>query len=204
MSIQNDTNKPETRFNFSSQSGGKAAITRLLQAYGFSNRQALCGHLGVSQSTMANRWGRDTFPHDWLIACHLDTGASLLWLAQGIGAPFESEKPNQVPNLEIKEITNGVFSISNFVSYDSYLLPEGTKNPHAVKFEHCIYVISDYAGEINDGVWLIEIDGLVSVREVYRFPGGKLRIENGKASFECNASDIKALGKVVSQTKFME
>jgi lambda repressor-like predicted transcriptional regulator len=63
----------------------KEAITRILQAYGFSTRQALCDHLGVSQSTMANRWMRDTFPHDWLIACHLDTGASMLWLTTGQG-----------------------------------------------------------------------------------------------------------------------
>jgi hypothetical protein len=73
-----------------------------------------------------------------------------------------------------------------------------------VKFQHCIYVVSVYAGEINDGVWLIEIDGLVSVRKVYRFPDGKFRTENGKASFESNASGITVLVKVVSQTKFME
>lgn len=76
-----------SKYNFPSQSGGKEAITRILQAYGFSTRQALCDHLGVSQSTMANRWMRDTFPHDWLIACHLDTGASMLWLTTGQGTP---------------------------------------------------------------------------------------------------------------------
>ncbi|HGO4744211.1 TPA: helix-turn-helix domain-containing protein, partial [Klebsiella pneumoniae] len=66
MSNTNKTPHGVSKFNFSSQSGGKEAITRILQAYGFSTRQALCDRLGISQSTMANRWMRDTFPHDWV------------------------------------------------------------------------------------------------------------------------------------------
>lgn len=42
-------------------SGGKKVIERLVEAYGFSTRQALCDHLGVSKSTMATRYMRDIF-----------------------------------------------------------------------------------------------------------------------------------------------
>lgn len=42
-------------------SGGKKAIERLVEAYGFGTRQALCDHLGVSKSTMATRYMRDIF-----------------------------------------------------------------------------------------------------------------------------------------------
>lgn len=38
-----------------SDTGGKAAIGRLLEAYGFTTKQALSEHLNVSKSTMANR-----------------------------------------------------------------------------------------------------------------------------------------------------
>ena len=57
--------------------------------------------------------------------------------------------------------------------------------------------------EITDGLWLIEIDGPVSVKELYRFPGGRIRVENGKASFECKADEIKVLGKVVARTEYL-
>lgn len=191
-------------FNFSSQSGGKDAITRVLQAYGFSTRQALCEHLGVSQSTMANRWMRDTFPHDWLIACHLDTGASLLWLATGQGSPGVENAPENGLRLQYKEITNGIISNLTVVHYDSLLIPKNTANLSLVKFEGDVYLVEEYKGEVNDGVWFIEIDGFSSIRRIYRLPGSRLRVENGPASFECEASGILVLGKIVGKTTFTE
>lgn len=191
-------------FNFSSQSGGKEAITRVLQAYGFSTRQALCEHLGVSQSTMANRWMRDTFPHDWLIACHLDTGTSLLWLATGQGSPGVEGAPENGLRLQYKEITNGIISNTRVVQYDSLLIPKNATNLSLVKFEGDVYLVEEYKGEVNDGVWFIEIDCFYSIRRIYRLPGSRLRVENGPASFECEASGILVLGKIIGKTTFME
>ncbi|WP_223271247.1 helix-turn-helix domain-containing protein [Klebsiella pneumoniae] len=37
---------------------------------------------------MANRYARDTFPADWVIVCHLETGVSLIWLSTGEGSRF--------------------------------------------------------------------------------------------------------------------
>ncbi|MEW5143136.1 helix-turn-helix transcriptional regulator, partial [Enterobacter hormaechei] len=68
--------------------GGKEVIARILEAYGFTTRITLCRQLGVSQSTMANRYARDTFPADWVIVCHLETGAALIWLITGAGSKF--------------------------------------------------------------------------------------------------------------------
>lgn len=34
------------------EKGGLGAIERMVQAYGFETRQALCDHLGVSKSTL--------------------------------------------------------------------------------------------------------------------------------------------------------
>ncbi len=201
MSNTKETPHAISTFNFSSQSGGKDAITRILQAYGFSTRQALCEHLGVSQSTMANRWMRDTFPHDWLIACHLDTGASMLWLATGQGQLVSVSGEEKGLTLRLKEITNGVFNEPVFVRFDSHLIPVETSAPFFVKFEASVYLVDEYYGEVTDGVWLIEIDGFASVKQIYRLPGGKLRIENGPASFECAVSDVQALGKVISKTE---
>lgn len=49
----------------------------------FSSRQAFCNHLGISQSTMANRYARDTFPADWVVICSMETGVPVEWLAFG-------------------------------------------------------------------------------------------------------------------------
>lgn len=204
MSNTKETPMAISAFNISSQSGGRDAITRILQAYGFSTRQALCEHLGVSQSTMANRWMRDTFPHDWLIACHLDTGASVLWLATGHGSPGVQNAPDNGLRLQYKEISNGIISDSNMVHYDSLLIPKKATNVSLVKFEGDVYIVEEYKGEVNDGVWFIEIDGFSSIRRIYRLPGSKLRVENGPASFECEASGISVLGKIIGKTTFTE
>ncbi|WP_143340009.1 helix-turn-helix transcriptional regulator, partial [Cronobacter sakazakii] len=66
-------------------SGGRQAIERLVKAYGFSTRQALSDHLGVSKSTLATRYMRDIFPSDWIIQCAMETGVSLEWLVTGTG-----------------------------------------------------------------------------------------------------------------------
>lgn len=204
--MSNDIKNPNSisRFNFPSQSGGKEAINRILQAYGFTTRQALCDRLGVSQSTMANRWMRDTFPHDWLLACHLDTGTPLLWLATGEGNRPTSQDIDSGLTLSYKEISNGVYGTAELVRYDSRLVPADVESPFLVKFENTIYLVDTFSGEINDGVWLIEIDRLASIRQVYRLPGSRLRVENGPVSFECKTSDINVAGRVISSTEFME
>jgi phage repressor protein C with HTH and peptisase S24 domain len=201
MSNTKETPMAISPFNFSSQSGGKDAITRILQAYGFSTRQALCEHLGVSQSTMANRWMRDTFPHDWLIACHLDTGTPMLWLATGKGNPGAGVAQDSGLTLQYKEITNGVLNDIDVIRYDSRLIPNGITASFLVKFESSKYLVAPVDGEISDGLWLIEIDGFASIKQINRLPGGRVRVENGPASFECAASEIKVIGKVVSRTE---
>ncbi|MGD8107780.1 phage repressor protein CI [Pantoea sp. FN0302] len=183
--------------------GGKDPIERIVQAYGFSSRQALCRHLNVSQSTMANRIMRGNFPADWVLICAMETGTSLEWLTYGKGEPTFTKQDESSTKIELKKITNGNFSSSDWVEYDSRLLPSEVKSPLLIIFEKQNYLVDVTEVEITDGLWLIEIDGLVSVKELYRFPGGRIRVENGKASFECKADEIKILGKVVSRTEYL-
>lgn len=196
MSNINKTPEETTQHLYPSQGGGREAITRLMEAYQFPTRQALCNHLGISQSTMANRWMRDTFPHDWLIACHLDTGISLLWLATGQGSPEASISTKLATQLSLKKITNGFIESEDSVSYDSKLIPPSISEPFLVEIDHVVYLVEGAKNEITDGMWLIDIDGLVSIKRLYRLPGKKLRVENGPASFDCSPDDISVLGKV--------
>ncbi|ENK5078523.1 phage repressor protein CI [Klebsiella variicola] len=206
MSIQKITKRhipQKLRNEIMQNKGGQPVIERILKAYGFTTRQALCNHLGISQSTMANRYARNTFPSDWTVICSLETGASLLWLATGDGVMFEDEDEAEVATKTLRHltITNGVITSQSEVVYDSSLIPSGLSAPFLVTFENSVYLVDNHDGEINDGWWLIEIDGLTSIREVFRFPGGRIRIENGRASFECQSQEIKVLGKVLSHTQ---
>ncbi|MEN5016953.1 phage repressor protein CI [Erwinia sp. Eh17-17] len=181
--------------------GGKEPIERMLQAYGFSSRQVLCRHLDVSQSTMANRIMRGNFPADWVLICSMETGASLEWLTYGRGAPQTDGQTEAASWIECIKITNGVKSQPKWVVYDAALLPDDVIAPQLIMNERITYIVDASKTDINDGFWLIEIDDVVSIRELYRFPGNRIRVENGKASFDCQLDDIKALGKVILRTE---
>jgi len=206
MSTKENTNRHNAKMvreAIESNRGGKDAILRLVEAYGFSSRQALCTHLGVSQSTLANRSARDTFPADWVIICHMETGASLTWLTTGKGARFMEVEESRVVIATHKKISNGVLEAMDDFILDKASLPEGLNAPFVINADRSTYLVDSYEGEIVDGLWLIEIDNLVSIRELVRFPGGRIRVENGKSSFECQSSDIVILGKVITRTEYI-
>lgn len=207
VSTQNLTKKDDISlirdFIFQNR-GGKEVIGRILEAYGFTTRISLCNQLGVSQSTMANRYARDTFPADWVIVCHLETGASLIWLSTGAGNKFVDGRDDKTVYLKHIDITNGNMANQKDIIADASTIPDGLTSPFILTADKTTYLVDSYEGELVDGFWFIEIDGIASVREIYRFPAGRIRVENGKASFECSVSEIKVLGKVISKTEFME
>ncbi|HBJ1429009.1 TPA: helix-turn-helix domain containing protein, partial [Escherichia coli] len=88
------------------EKGGRGAIERMVEAYGFKTRQALCDHLGISKSTLATRYMRDSFPAEWVIQCALETGTSLEWLTTGQGSKESSQKEN-TKEIERKILSSG-------------------------------------------------------------------------------------------------
>ncbi len=66
----------------------------MVEAYQFKTQQALCNHLGISKSTLATRYMRDSFPAEWVIQCALETGTSLNWLTTGHGSKQTSGNTN--------------------------------------------------------------------------------------------------------------
>ncbi|WP_081307003.1 phage repressor protein CI [Edwardsiella tarda] len=194
----------ETRLVIESNKGGKEAIDRIMEAYGFSTKISLCNHLGVSQSTLANRYLRDTMPNDWVVICNLETGAKLEWLLTGKGPKFTSQNATKPSQFELTKIKNGKLENPIEVSLSSDLLPDHVSDAFFIKNDQSVFVIERAFNVINDGKWVVEIDDLVSIRELYRLPGGRLRVESGPSSFECQADDIKILGKVIGITEFIE
>lgn len=192
--------------------GGKAAIERLVLAYGFNTRQALCEQLGVSKSTMASRYMRDIFPSDWVIQCSIETGASLKWLSFGEGEMFANGINPHSKNIEKtanenllsdvvavprKKIVDGNLFDSNFYMLDKAILPESIIKPLIIIDNDLTYVAEHSISEISDGTWLVEIEGKVSIKELIRIPVGKVRVSSptGGYAFECGINDLTPLAK---------
>lgn len=180
---------------------GKEPIDRIIQAYGFRSRQALCDHLGVSKSTMANRVMRDSFPADWIIICALQTGVSLHWLTSGEGPMFEDGKSDAIA-LSRFVLEEGKMIKSGYLMFDKTMLPDDNKSLLSLVHNSYTYVLEQSIPDVaTDGYWLIEIDDQISVRELIRLPGNKVRVTQEKVTFECGLDDIKLLAKVVSRTE---
>jgi len=192
--------------------GGQEVIKRLLIAYGFKTRQALCDQLGASTSTMSTRWMRDIFPADWVIQCAMETGASLEWLSFGKGEAFQNGKiktPNaytqtandnamgDVVAVPRKKIIDGNLYDSNFYMLDKAMLPSHLIKPVIILDDDVRYIADQKTGELSDGIWVVEIEGKVSIKELTRIPVGKVLVApiSGGQSFECGINDLNPLAK---------
>ncbi|EMZ5852925.1 phage repressor protein CI, partial [Yersinia enterocolitica] len=54
----------------------------------------------------------------------------------------------------------------------------------------------DKAASLSDGLWLVDIDESISIRELTKLPGKKLHVAGGKVPFECGIDEIKLIGRV--------
>ncbi|CDL83739.1 helix-turn-helix domain-containing protein [Xenorhabdus sp. 42] len=185
-------------------SGGRPAIERLVRAYGFKSRQALSDHLGVSKSTMANRYLRDSFPADWIIQCNLETGASLLWLSTGQGEMFpdgdqgKTERLEDIiaPSILRVKLSGGKLSEAPPVILDSELIAKELKKPLVVDDGSSWYLLDTQEDNIQDGLWLVDIEGMHSIKKIAKIPISKIRVSDNDVTFDCSINDIQFIGRV--------
>lgn len=178
------------------EKGGRGAIERMVEAYGFKTRQALCDHLGISKSTLATRYMRDSFPAEWVIQCALETGASLNWLTYGKGLKQGSQNAN-IKEIEKQVLTDGKLYSDGCYIFDVNFLPENLKKPVVVVDGDSEFICEKNYNDIRDGRWIVSIDGEVMLRILTRLPGSRLHVDGGNRSFECAISDIEIISKVI-------
>ncbi|ATX62952.1 phage repressor protein CI [Yersinia hibernica] len=176
--------------------GGKAAIERLLAAYGFRTRQALCEQVGVSKSTMANRYSRDTFPADWIIQCALETGVSLKWLTTGEGS-MTFDPATDIEPIDKLKLIDGKLHPANYLMIDKALLPSNLTKALILIDGDSTYFLDKEIKEVSDGLWLIEIEGRSSIKKLTRIPIGRVKITGEDVSFECSLEEVKLVARVV-------
>ncbi|PWC09599.1 phage repressor protein CI [Brenneria corticis] len=183
-------------------SGGKAVLRRMMDAYGFSTQKELGDLLGISTATISTWVRRNFFPGDVVIACALDTGVSLEWLATGKGRAAGSEKRG---DLEVNtnrlipkyRLESGEMKEAGSWSSDLSMIPANSGNLIFVDGVSSSWLVDCSASKIGNGRWLISIDGALDVFDVIRLPGNKVRLSNKSAEFECNLSDITPSGAVI-------
>ncbi|QLY61731.1 phage repressor protein CI [Citrobacter freundii] len=178
------------------EKGGRGAIERMVEAYEFKTRQALCDHLGISKSTLATRYMRDSFPAEWVIQCALETGVSLKWLTSGQGRKESSQKENTI-ELEKHVLFAGKLKMEGSYIFDKAFLPENLHKPIVVVEDNSEFICDTKFADVRDGKWLVSIDGEVLLRSLTRLPRSRLLIDGGNRSFECALADIEILAKVL-------
>lgn len=180
--------------------GGKKAIERMVEAYGFTTRQALCEQLGISKSSLATRYMRDSFPSDWVIQCALETGVNIKWLVTGL-PPKHEYLTSDIINIQKIKLMDGVLLDAGTLMFDKVFIPDGLSSPSVISNGNNSYFIERDFTDVVDGDWLISIDGKHSIKQVIRIPDNKVKINYGNIIVDMNINDLVFIGKVIAEFK---
>lgn len=180
--------------------GGKKAIERMVEAYGFTTRQALCEQLGISKSSLATRYMRDSFPSDWVIQCALETGVNIKWLVTGL-PPKHEYLTSDIINIQKIKLIDGVLLDAGTLMFDKVFIPDGLSSPSVISNGNNSYFIERDFTDVVDGDWLISIDGKHSIKQVIRIPDNKVKINYGNIFVDMNINDLVFIGKVIAEFK---
>jgi hypothetical protein len=172
-------------------------LDRICQVYGFTQKIQLARHFNIAASSLQNRYARGTISYDFAVQCALDTGASLRWLMTGQGAQFEGHPaPGDPVSVSAFTLSDGRLEENTILSIDSAFFSKPLARGIAVRAEGKLHFIEKEAS-LTDGLWLVEIEGTASIRDLTLLPGKKLHVAGGKVPFECGIDEIKTVGRVV-------
>lgn len=178
--------------------GGKPVLRRILDAYGFTLQKQLCELFDISSGTVSTWVRRNYFPGDVVVACALDTGIDLCWLATGKRKQHKEiskeSKTHSIPRKNLAAGTlhdAGMWEINlDFISYD-------VAEPMFISSSNAAWIIDMNVGEISNGRWLLGIDGKHDVYDIDLLPGRKISVASKGTNFTCGAEEVKAAGKVI-------
>lgn len=178
------------------ETGARDGIERICEAYGFTSRNQLAKHLGITNSSLGSRILRDNFPSDIALRCSLETGASLLWLVNGDGAMFDHSASDTLRIPAFKFDGSTLVKTSSFM-FDKVMIPDHIGSLEIVVEGNTKYLIDRANYAAGDGKYLIEYSGTQSIKELTLLPGNKLRIDWGKYPLDCGITDVTIIGKVI-------
>ncbi len=180
--------------------GGKDVISRIMEAYGFANRKLLAEHLGMPHSTFGTWAKRGFFPAELVIRCVKETGARLDYVAFGEEPIFDNSM--DLKYFHFIKLENGKsFIMGNKPFLLPYLPNVDSRESYdkvfcVVEDNKTYFMTSDY-GTLVDGDYFVIVENSHLIRYITVLPAGKIRVDGGKFSFECELSDIDVVGKVI-------
>ena len=186
--------------------GGKDVIDRIQKAYGFAKRKDLGEHLGISPSTFSTWVSRSFFPAELVIRCVKETGARLDYVAYGNEPIFDNSDDLKYFHT-IKLESGKSFIMENKPFLLPYLPNLDSRESYDKVFciledNHTYFATSDY-GNLVDGEYFVIVENSHLIRYITVLPAGKIRVDGGKFSFECELSDIDVVGKVILKMEKM-
>ncbi|WP_240023473.1 phage repressor protein CI [Serratia marcescens] len=172
-------------------------LDRICEAYGFSQKIQLANHFDIASSSLSNRYTRGAISYDFAAHCALETGANLRWLLTGEGEAFvNNRESSDTKRIDEFTLSEEILKSDKQLSIDAQFFTKPLTDGIAIRSEGKIYFV-DKQASLSDGLWLVDIEGAISIRELTKLPGRKLHVAGGKVPFECGIDDIKALGRVV-------
>jgi transcriptional regulator with XRE-family HTH domain len=192
ISVQGKTLYEEIMSN-----GGKPVLRRIMEAYGFTLQKQLCDLLDISSGTVSTWVRRGYFPGDLVVACALDTGVSLQWLATGKGLQHQDILISNNFYIPRKKLIAGVLEDSGSWNADLSFLPESIIEPLAVFSSTSSWVIDTGVNEISNGRWLLGMNEKYDVYDVSLLPGKKISVTSKSLNFVCGTDEVVVRGKVV-------
>ncbi|WP_235693363.1 phage repressor protein CI [Aliivibrio fischeri] len=161
---------------------------------------ALADVIGVPRSTISTWNTRNMTPFEVLIRIHLDTGASMKWLALGIGEAFPESEESKVANatsIDSFRLRSGILEETGSFVLDKSISEElESENLILVKEDSQKLLIDKESTHATSGKYLIDMDGSFSINELQRLPGKKLAISFNGSTINVAENDIKVVGRV--------
>lgn len=183
--------------------GGKPVLSRMLRAYGFSMQKELGDLFGISSGTMSAWIRREYFPGDVVVACALDTGVSLQWLATGDGDIY-LKNPVSAPNSNTLDIPSyclesGKLKEEPAWNIDYRLISDNVKLPCYIRNGQTGWIVDKGITDIVNGRWLLIIDGYYDVYDITRMPNNQIQVGlfGTDSKFICNLNDVGCVGQIV-------
>jgi len=182
---------------FDTQVNNDELLDRICQVYGFKQKIQLARHFNIAASSLQNRYARGTVSYDFAVQCALETGASLLWLLTGQGSQYDGKPaPTDPKTIESFTLSDGKLEKNTPLSIDASFFSKQMSKGIAVRADGKLNFIEQDAS-LSDGLWLVDIEGATSLKELTLLPGKKLHVAGGKVPFECGIDEIKTIGRVV-------
>lgn len=180
--------------------GGRPVLRRIMDAYGFTMQKQLCDLLEISSGTVSTWVRRGYFPGDVVVACALDTGVALRWLATGKGeinecpSSINSKSTIIIPKLKLE---SGKLKEIGTWSTDASLFNAALPSASYIEGVKYSWLVDSSENKIGNGRWVINVDDSYDVFDIICLPGGKLDLSNEKIKFECKQNDIDIFGVVI-------